>query len=176
VGDDPMMITYHDTEWGVPSRDDHHLFEMMVLESAQSGLSWRTILTKRDGYRRLFAGFDPVVVASFDGDDVDRLVLDPGIVRHRRKIESAINNARRFVAVAGKAGGFAPYLWSFTNDKVVRNHWGELAQVPAVSPLSITIAADLKRRGFAFLGPTTVYSFLQAVGVVDDHLITCPRW
>lgn len=170
------MVTYHDTEWGVPNHDDHHHFECLVLESAQSGLSWRTILNKRDGYRRLFAAFDPVVVAAFGPTDVERLLGDAGIVRNRRKIESTISNARVFLDVQAAEGSFDAYLWGFNDGAVVTNHWTSIDQVPATSPLGDRVAKELKRRGFRFLGPTTIYAHLQAVGIVNDHLVSCPRW
>jgi DNA-3-methyladenine glycosylase I len=171
-----MMSTYHDLEWGTPSHDDRYLFELMVLESSQSGLSWRTVLNKRDGYRRLFRDFDATAVATFDDGDVERLVADPSIIRHRGKIESAIENARRIVALRDETGSLDGYVWSFTGGETVKNRWRTMVEVPAQSALSVTVARDLRRRGFRFLGPTTVYSYLQAVGVVNDHLVTCPRW
>jgi DNA-3-methyladenine glycosylase I len=170
------MATYHDTEWGVPSHDDRHHFEFLVLESAQAGLSWRTILNKREGYRRLFATFDPTVVATFGPPDVERLLSDAGIVRNRLKIESAITNARAFLQIQEREGGFAKYLWSFNDGEVVTNHWTSIDELPATSPLGDRIAKELKRRGFRFLGPTTLYAHLQAVGIVNDHLVSCPRW
>jgi DNA-3-methyladenine glycosylase I len=170
------MARYHDTEWGVPNHDDRHHFEFLVLESAQSGLSWRTVLNKRDGYRRLFANFDPAVVATFSPADVERLLGDASIIRNRMKIESAISNAVHYLEVQATEGTFDGYLWSFTGGDVVTNHWTSLDQLPATSELSVQVAKDLKRRGFRFLGPTTCYSHLQAVGIINDHLISCPQW
>ena len=173
---DEPLTTYHDTEWGVPSHDERHHFECVLLESAQSGLSWRTILNKREGYRRLFASFDPEVVATFGPSDVERLLGDTGIIRNRLKIESAITNARAFLEVQATEGSFATYLWSFNDGEVVTNHWTSPGDVPATSPLGDRVAAEMKRRGFRHLGPTTWYAHLQAVGIVNDHLVSCPRW
>ena len=166
---------YHDTEWGVPVHDDLRLFEFMVLEAAQTGLSWNTILRKREGYRACFAGFDPEKVARFTEKDADRLVLDASIVRHRKKIESAINNARRFLLVAEKHGSFCAWFWRFTDGKPICNAWKEAAEAPASTPLSAAIAKELKIQGFSFLGPTVVYAYMQAVGMVNDHLVSCYR-
>jgi DNA-3-methyladenine glycosylase I len=173
---DEVMAHYHATEWGVPNRDDRHHFEFLILESAQSGLSWRTILNKRDGYRRLFADFDASVVATFGPDDLERLLVDPGIVRNRMKVESAISNATAFLGVQEDKGSFSDYLWSFTDGVAITNHWTEIGQLPARTELSERVAKDLKQRGFRFLGPVTCYSHLQAVGIINDHLVTCPRW
>jgi DNA-3-methyladenine glycosylase I len=173
---DALMATYHDSEWGVPNHDDRHHFEFLVLESAQSGLSWRTVLNKRDGYRRLFAHFDPELVATFGPLDVERLMADPAIIRNRAKIESAIANARVFLSIQSSEGSFASYLWSFADGVPIRNHWSSEDQIPATSELSVRVAKEFKARGFRFLGPITCYSHLQAVGIVNDHLVTCPRW
>jgi len=166
---------YHDTEWGVPSFDDRHLFEMLVLESAQAGLSWRTILAKRENYRRAFVDFRPAAVARFGAADVARLLADPGIVRHRGKIESAIHNARQVLAVMETEGSLADFLWGFVDGTPVRNHWRDYREAPAQSPQSQAMSAELRRRGFRFLGPTTCYAFMQAVGMVDDHEEGCFR-
>jgi DNA-3-methyladenine glycosylase I len=166
---------YHDLEWGVPSHDDRHLFEMLSLEGAQAGLSWSTILAKRDGYRRAFAEFDAGRVARFTPARVDRLVADPSIVRHRGKIESVVGNARCVLELSEAFGSFAAYVWSFTDGRPVVNRWRRMDELPAETPLSRTLSRDLRGRGFRFVGPTTCYSFLQAVGVVDDHLAGCFR-
>lgn len=166
---------YHDAEWGTPQFDDAGQFEFMVLESAQAGLSWLTILKKREGYRRCFAGFDPVKVAAFTEKDIERLLLDPGIVRNRKKIESAIGNARLFLELAAKHGSFSNYIWSFVDGKPIVNKWKEMAEVPATTPLSDTIAKEMKQLGFKFLGSTVLYAHMQATGIVNDHLISCFR-
>jgi DNA-3-methyladenine glycosylase I len=166
---------YHDEEWGVPVRDDRLLFEFLVLESAQAGLSWSTILNKRDGYARAFAGFDPARVARFNRRSVERLVGDAGIVRNRLKIESAIGNARCFLSVQEACGSFSDYLWGFVDGRPVQNRWRSQARVPASTPLSDRISKDLKERGFRFVGSTIVYAYLQAVGVVNDHIASCFR-
>ena len=168
-------IRYHDEEWGVPCRDDRTQFEFVTLEAAQAGLSWAVILNKREGYRRAFAGFDPEKVAEFTPADVERLVADAGIVRNRLKIESAINNARRFLEVAAVSGSFSNYLWDFVNGQPVCNAWTEISQVPATTPLSDKVAKDLKQKGFKFMGSTVVYAHLQATGLVNDHLVSCFR-
>lgn len=170
-----IEIEYHDKEWGVPRHDDAGQFEFLVLESAQAGLSWITILKKREGYRRAFAGFDPQAVARFEEDDVRRLLQDDGIVRNRKKIESAINNARRFLEVAATYGSFSRYLWDFVDGRPLVNHWKNPGEVPPKTPLSEAIARDLKKKGFSFLGPTTVYAHMQATGLVNDHLVSCFR-
>lgn len=175
AGTDPLYVAYHDEEWGVPSRDDRHLFEMIVLEGAQAGLSWITILRKREGYRRAFAGFDAAAVARFGPGDVARLLADPGIVRNRLKVESAVDSARAFLALGEEAGSFATWLWAFVDGRPVQGSFREMSEVPARTPLAETISKELRKRGFRFVGPTTVYAFLQAVGVVNDHLVGCPR-
>jgi len=171
----PSEIRYHDEEWGVPLHDDRGLFEFLVLEGAQAGLSWSTILDKREGYRRAFRGFDPARVARFGARDVERLVGDASIVRHRGKIESAIGNARAFLELVAERGSFDAWLWGFVDGRPIRNAWRTLAQVPARTSLAETISKELRRRGFRFVGPTIVYAYLQAVGVVDDHLVGCFR-
>ncbi len=168
------MRTYHDDEWGVPSRDDVHLFEMLVLEGAQAGLSWATILAKRENYRDAFAGFDPVGVAGFDDARVAALLEDAGIVRNRLKVRSAVGNARTLLAVRDELGSFAAYVWGWVDDAPIVNRPRSSAELPAHTELSDRVAKDLKRRGFNFVGTTIVYSFLQAVGVVDDHIVGCP--
>jgi len=166
---------YHDREWGVPSFDDGHLFELISLEGAQAGLSWSTILKKRAGYRRAFAGFDAAKVARFTPARIDRLVADPAIVRHRGKIESVVGNAARVLEVTREFGSFSAYVWSFTGGRPVVNRWPRMGKIPSETPLSKALSRDLRARGFRFVGPTTCYAFLQAVGVVDDHLAGCFR-
>jgi DNA-3-methyladenine glycosylase I len=176
AGNDPDYIRYHDEEWGVPSHDDRHLFEMLLLEGAQAGLSWITILRKRTNYRRLFCEFDPARIARFSPEDVARLMADPGIVRNRLKVESTILNARGALAVAEEFGSLDAYLWQFVNGAPIRNERRALGEVPACTPESDAMSKDLKRRGFKFVGSTICYAFMQAVGMVNDHLVTCPRW
>jgi DNA-3-methyladenine glycosylase I len=166
---------YHDEEWGVPVRDDRRLFEFLILEGAQAGLSWSTILGKRENYRRAFARFDPAKVSRFGARDVRRLLADPGIVRNRLKIESAISNARAFLEVKREFGTFAAYLWGFVNGRPLQDRRRSMKDVPPRTVLSDSISADLKRRGFRFVGSTIVYAFMQAVGLVNDHLTTCFR-
>ena len=166
---------YHDEEWGLPAIDDATHFEFLILESAQAGLSWRTVLHKRQGYRRAFAGFDPVRVAKFGGREIEALVSDPGIIRNRQKIAAAINNASRFLEVRGQFGSFACYIWSFVNDEPIVNRWRSQDAVPATSEVSDRLAADLKARGFRFVGSTIMYSHLQACGLINDHLVSCFR-
>ena len=174
--DDPQMIAYHDTEWGVPSWDDRVHFEFLVLEAAQAGLSWRTILHRRNGYRKAFARFDPKKVARFTAGDEARLLRDAGIIRNRLKIRAAINNAARFLEVQQEFGSFAEYLWSFTKGVPVIHRWPRMELLPACTPLSDRVSKDLKARGFTFVGPTVIYAHLQATGIVNDHLVSCPRW
>jgi DNA-3-methyladenine glycosylase I len=169
------MVAYHDEEWGVPSHDDRHLFEMLTLEGAQAGLSWSTILRKREGYRRAFAAFDPGVVARFGPKDVERLLGDPGIVRNRLKVESTVNNAGRVLELQEEVGSLDAYLWSFVDRQPIVNRWKRLSELPAETELSKAISKDLKRRGFRFVGPTLIYAFMQTVGMVDDHTVDCFR-
>ncbi len=171
----PEYVDYHDRDWGVPVHDDRLLFEMLTLEGAQAGLAWITILRKRGSYREAFANFDPKKVARFGPEDVERLLADPGIVRNRLKVESTIDNARAFLAVQKEFGSFANHLWSFVDGRPVRNAREALKDVPAQTPLAERISKDLKRRGFRFVGPTIIYAYLQAVGVVNDHLVSCFR-
>jgi DNA-3-methyladenine glycosylase I len=174
-GDDPLYVAYHDHEWGVPVRDDRRLFEFLVLEGAQAGLSWSTILKKREGYRRAFAGFDPGVVARFDRRKIASLLGDPTIVRNRLKVEAAVGNARAFLAVQEELGSFTDYIWAFVDGRPLQNRWRSLAEVPATTPLATAISKDLRRRGFRFVGPTIVYAHMQATGMVNDHLASCFR-
>jgi DNA-3-methyladenine glycosylase I len=176
VGDDPLHLAYHDREWGVPVHDDRVFFEFLVLEGAQAGLSWSTILGKREGYRRAFAGFDPRRVARFDRARVDRLASDASIVRHRLKIESTVTNARAFLDVAREAGSFDAYVWRFVGGRPLRGGWRAPAEVPARTAESDALARDLRRRGFRFVGSTICYAFMQATGLVNDHLRGCFRY
>jgi DNA-3-methyladenine glycosylase I len=174
-GTDPLYVAYHDAEWGVPVHDDRLLFEFLVLEGAQAGLSWLTILRKRENYRRAFAGFDPVKVARFDRRKVERLLGDPGIVRNRLKVESAVSNARAFLAVQQEFGSFDAYQWSFVGGRPVRNRFRSLEEVPPRTAVSDAFSKDLRERGFRFVGSTIVYAHMQAVGMVNDHLVGCFR-
>ncbi len=169
------MLAHHDVEWGTPSRDDRHLFELLTLEGAQAGLSWSTILHKREGYRRAFVSFDPEVVAEFGPSDVERLLGDPGIVRNRLKVESTVNNAARVLEAQAEHGSFAAYIWGFVGGEPIVNGWRTGAEIPSETPLSREISKDLKRRGFRFIGPTVTYSFMQSIGLVDDHTVDCFR-
>lgn len=172
---DPAYIRYHDEEWGRPVYDDRKLFEFLVLESAQAGLSWLTILRKREGYRQAFAGFDPEKVARFTGKDVERLLQDPGIIRNRQKIAAAIGNAKIFLDIQREYGSFSDYIWGFLpGRKPIVNHWEDHRQTPARTELSDRISADLKKRGFKFFGTTICYAHMQATGMVNDHILSCP--
>jgi DNA-3-methyladenine glycosylase I len=172
AGSEPVMQHYHDAEWGVPQHDDRALFEFLVLEGAQAGLSWRTVLNKRDRYREVFEGFDLAAVAAFDEEDVSRLLGDPGIIRNRAKIESTIANARASLALPD---GLASLLWSFVDGRPVQNTWTVMDQLPATSPASDRMSKELKRRGFRFVGSTICYALMQACGLVNDHLVGCYR-
>jgi len=169
---DPAYVAYHDEEWGVPSRDDRHLFEMLTLEGAQAGLSWSTILRKRDGYRKAFANFDAAKVARFKAKDVERLLADPGIVRNRLKVESAVNNAQRVLEL----DGLSDYLWSFVGGEPKVNRFRTLGDIPAETAESKAMSKDMKKRGFRFVGPTVCYAFMQACGLVNDHTVDCYRY
>ncbi len=173
-GDD-LMISYHDNEWGMPIHDDIRWFEHIVLDGAQAGLSWKTILHRREGYRRAFAGFDPEKVARYDEKKYNELLNDEGIIRNRLKIRSAINNAKAFLKIQEEFGSFDKYIWNFTGGVPVVNHWKSLGELPARTPLSDIISKDLKKRGFTFVGTTICYAFLQAAGIVNDHLVHCFR-
>ncbi len=176
-GDDPLYIRYHDEEWGVPCHDDRMLYEMLVLEGFQAGLSWITILRKRESFRRAFEGFDPERVARYGDDELARLLADPGIIRNRLKIEATPRTARAFLAVQSEFGSFDRYLWGWVDGEPVRHPEGYTPEtVPATTPFSDAVARDLKKRGFAFVGSTTVYAYLQSVGVVDDHVRGCFRF
>lgn len=171
----PEYIRYHDEEWGVPSHDERHLFEMLILEGAQAGLSWATILKKRDNYRRAFDGFDPERMARYTPKRIERLLADPGIVRNRLKVEAAVGNARALLDLRGTGDGFGDYLWRFVDGRPVINRFKTLGEVPASTPVSDAMSRDLKKRGFRFVGSTICYAFMQSVGMVNDHLVGCPR-
>lgn len=175
AGTDALYVSYHDEEWGVPLRDDRRLFEFLVLEGAQAGLSWLTILRKRENYRVAFDAFDPRRVAQYGADEVDRLMGDAGIVRNRRKIESAIGNARAVLSVQNDWGSFDRFVWSFVGGSPIQNRWRRLSQVPAETEESRAFSRECKRLGFCFVGPTICYAFMQAVGMVNDHLFDCFR-
>ena len=172
----PRYAAYHDDEWGVPVHDDRVFFEFLILEGAQAGLSWSTILNKRDSYREVFAGFDPARVARFDARRIEKLLANPGIVRNRLKVESSVSNARAFLELQRACGSFDRYVWPFVGGKPLRNQWRSLSAVPASTPQSDALSKDLKRRGFRFVGTTIMYAFMQATGLVNDHLVACPRW
>ena len=172
----PAMTAYHDTEWGVPVHDDLVHFEFLVLEGAQAGLSWSTVLNRRAGYRKAFAGFDAARVARFSPARVEKLLADPGIIRNRAKVEATVRNARAFLAVQEELGSFDAYIWSFVGGHPLVNRWRRTEQLPASSPESEALSKDLKRRGFGFVGPTVCYAHLQAAGLVNDHLVSCYRY
>ena len=173
---DAAYVAYHDLEWGVPSHDDRHLFEMLTLEGAQAGLSWATILRKRDGYRRAFADFDAARVARFDRRRIERLLGDPAIVRNRLKVESTVNNARRVLEVRKQLGDLARFIWEFVGGSPIVGRWRSISEIPAETPESKAMSKELKHRGFRFVGPTVCYAFMQAVGLVNDHTTTCFRY
>ena len=175
-GSDPLYQSYHDREWGVPVHDDRLLFEFLTLEGAQAGLSWITILRKREGYRAAFAGFDPELVARFDSAKVAELLGNPAIVRNRLKVESTITNARAFLRIREEFGSFAAYQWRFVDGCPIQNTWRSLGEIPASTPVSDAMSRDLKRRGFRFVGSTICYAHMQAVGMVNDHIVDCFRW
>ncbi|MEN3315345.1 MAG: DNA-3-methyladenine glycosylase [Acidimicrobiaceae bacterium] len=175
AGATARMRAYHDVEWGVPIHDDSHLFELLVLEGAQAGLSWSTILNKRDHYRQVFAGFDPAAVAAFDDGVIERLLADPGIVRNRAKVTAAVTNARATVTAQATEGSLDALLWSFVDGRPMQNHWSTAGEVPVSTEASAAMSRDLRRRGFRFVGPTICYSLMQAAGLVDDHLSDCFR-
>ena len=176
AGSDPQMVAYHDDEWGVPQHDDHRLFEKISLEGAQAGLSWSTILRKREGYRRAFAGFDPLKVARFTPAKVERLLLDPEIVRNRKKVESTVANARAVNAVQRELGSLDAYLWAFVDGTPIQHRHRDISTLEAQTAISVAMSKDMKRRGFRFVGPTTMYALMQSVGMVNDHLVSCFRW
>ena len=174
--DDPLMLQYHDREWGVPVHDDRLHFEFLVLEGAQAGLSWTIVLKKREGYRRAFQGFDPEKVARFSVRRIEKLVLNTEIIRNRMKIESAVRNARAFLKIQEEFGSFDSYCWRFVDGRPKLNRWETMRQIPATSPASDAFSEDLKRREFSFVGSTVMYAHMQAVGMVNDHIVECFRW
>lgn len=176
AGNDPLYLTYHDEEWGVPSHDDRHLFEMLVLEGAQAGLSWITILKKREHYRRVFDGFDVEKVARYGPAKIESLLTDPGIVRNRLKVESAVTNARACLELIEEGVGLDAFLWDFVGNEPIVNRWRSLRELPARTPESTAMSKALLKRGFRFVGPTICYAFMQAVGMVNDHIIGCYRY
>lgn len=173
--DDELYISYHDEEWGVPVYDDRKLFEFLILEGAQAGLSWRTILARRDGYRDAFASFDAETVAQFTTEDVERLKQNEAIIRNRLKIEAAVNNAQRFIEIQKEFGSFSNYQWQFVAGKPIQNNWADSSQVPAITHEAEAFSKDLKKRGFKFVGPTIIYAHMQAIGMVNDHTLPCFR-
>lgn len=176
IGGDPLMLKYHDHEWGVPVHDDRKLFEFIVLSGAQAGLSWRTILSRRDAYREAFEGFDPIKIARFHQRKIDALLRDDGIIRNRRKIEGAVQNARAYVALREKGSSLHEFMWGFVDGKPIVNHWKATAQIPASTAESDAISKAMKNAGFTFFGTTICYAHMQAVGMVNDHLIACFRY
>jgi len=172
----PLMTEYHDREWGVPVHDDRRLFELLILDGAQAGLSWSTILNKREGYREAFRGFDPTAVAAFSPDDVDRLLQSPLIIRNRAKVQAAVDNARAFLSLMDELGSFDRYIWSFVGGKTIQNAWRSTSEIPAQTEESRAMSADLRRRGFKFVGPIICYAFMQAAGLVNDHVVSCYRY
>lgn len=174
--DDPNYVAYHDYEWGTPVHSDRSLFEFLILEGAQAGLSWSTILKKREHYRQAFDGFDPRIVARYGGEKIDQLLDDPGIVRNRLKVISAIDNARGFLRIQEEYGSFDRYVWRFVDGAPVQNHWKIQSDVPSKSSISDSLSKELKKRGFRFVGTTICYAFMQAIGMVNDHLVTCFRY
>lgn len=173
---DDLMVQYHDDEWGIPVHDDQRLFEMLILEGAQAGLSWSTILKRRSTYRKAFSNFDPVQISKYTQKDVARLLKDDGIIRNRLKIQSTINNAKRFVETQKEFGSFDAYIWGFVGNKPIKNKYKKPDSVPASTPLSDKISKDLKKRGFNFVGSTICYAFMQAVGITNDHTTNCFRY
>ena len=176
AGDDPLYIKYHDEQWGVPVHDDRELFEMLILEGAQAGLSWITILRKRESYRQAFDNFDPAIVADYGESRIEELLQNPGIIRNRLKIRSAVQNAQAFLKVQEEFGSFDDYMWSFVDHTPIQNAWKSMRELPASTPLSEQFSKDLKARGFNFVGPTIVYAHMQAVGMVNDHTTDCFRY
>lgn len=170
-----QYVAYHDEEWGVPIYNDRKQFEFLILESAQAGLSWSTVLKKREGYRQAFAEFDPQAVARFDQNKIAELLQNPEIIRNRQKVEAAVNNARRFLEIREEFGTFSDYIWSFVDGAPIQNEWKRMEQVPATSPESDRLATDMKNRGFKFIGSTILYAHMQATGMVNDHLVSCFR-
>jgi DNA-3-methyladenine glycosylase I len=176
AGTDPLYVRYHDVEWGVPAHADRHLFEMFILEGAQAGLSWITILRRRQSYRRAFDDFDLEKVARYDGQRIDELLQDPGIVRNRLKVESTVSNAQAFLEVIEEHGSLDAYLWAFVDSQPIVNRWKSIGEVPAETDESRAMSTALRKRGFRFAGPTICYAYMQAVGMVNDHVANCYRW
>lgn len=176
VGADPLYLAYHDEEWGVPVHDDRQLFEMLILEGAQAGLSWITILRKRDSYRQAFDNFEAAKIAGYDERKIEALLANPGIIRNRRKVEAAVLNARAFLALQQEFGTFDTYIWQFVGGQPRQNSWRTLAEIPAQTPESEAMSKDLLKRGFKFVGPTICYAFMQATGMVNDHTVDCFRY
>jgi len=176
AGTDPLYVAYHDQEWGVPVHDDRLLFEFLILEGAQAGLSWSTILKKRDNYRRAFDQFDAAKVAAYDDAKIAELLGNPGIVRNRLKINAAVSNAKRFLEIQAEFGSFDAYIWDFVDGRVKQNAWEKLADIPTETPESRAMSKDMKKRGFKFVGPTICYAFMQAVGMMNDHVVSCFRY
>ena len=174
-GENKLMIEYHDTEWGVPLHDDRKLFEFLLLDNAQAGLSWQTILNKRENYRKAFDNFDPAKIARYNQRKITSLLNNPGIVRNRLKVKSAVTNARVFLEIQAEFGSFDAYIWQFVNGTPIRNRWKNLKDIPATSPESDAMSKDLKKRGFKFVGSTICYAFMQSTGMVNDHLVCCYR-
>ncbi len=175
-GEDPLYVAYHDTEWGVPVHDEQKLFEFILLESMQAGLSWITILKKRENFREAFAQFVPEKIAQFNDEDVERCMNNAGIIRNRLKVNSAVKNARAFLELQSRHGSFDSYIWKFTDGKVIQNEWRNMREIPAVTPQSEAMSKDLKKNGFTFVGPTVCYAHMQATGMVNDHLVDCFRY
>ncbi len=175
-GTDELYIKYHDEEWGVPVHDDKKHFEFLVLESAQAGLNWLTILRRRENYRKAYQEFDAAKVSQYDEEKIKELMQNAGIIRNRKKIEASVNNANNFLKIQGEFGSFDNYIWSFVDNKPIINHWEDITQVPATSELSDRVSKDLKLRGFKFLGSTIIYAHLQATGIINDHLTSCFRY
>ena len=176
VSDDPLYIHYHDHEWGNPIHDDRLLFEFLILEGMQAGLSWLTILKKRDNFRSSFDNFNPKLISQYDQHKINQLLSNPGIIRNKLKIEAAIKNAITFLSVKKEYGSFSDYIWQFTDGKTVKNHWKSIKQIPSRTEISDRMSKDLKKRGFKFVGSTICYAFMQAVGIVNDHTIDCFRY
>ena len=175
-GDNPLMIAYHDREWGVPVKKDRVHFEFLVLDAAQAGLSWLTVIKKRENYRTAFTGFDPEKVARFTQKKIEKLLLDPGIIRNRQKVESAVKNARAFLEVKSEFGSFNKYIWEFVGGQTIQNKWKKMDDIPAKTAVSEAMSKDMKARGFGFCGPTICYAYMQAAGLVNDHEIKCFRY
>ena len=174
--EDELYVKYHDEEWGVPVHDDIKQFEFLVLESAQAGLSWLTVLRKRENYRKAYDNFDPLIISKYNGKKIKKLLNNPGIIRNKMKIEASINNAKRFLEIQKEFGSFDRYIWSFTDYKQVVNKWKSIEEIPSKTELSDMISKDLKERGFTFVGSTIIYAHLQAVGIVNDHIVSCFRY